>query len=941
MPETVLFEKTFKAISRDSAGPVNTLISVTISTNGTIVYWDHWEDGYENPSAASMQPTTEVWGDGNAANGCAPRKGVSCTNANDKLFAGQAIVIQNDVYTPRAATGAPRVYDGGDNVKATYPVAMTRGAYPDAPGSLLAGAVEVYDTSYGWGTDFFSPVGINADIATGAFGYVAMYCQAKEDNTIVEFNGGSTKTLKKGETILFENVRVADRVTSSKSIQVDVITGDPGSTYEMRWYALLPRNMYSKSYVGPVGNTKGGVGYVIFNPNPFSVTADYKWSVSGTTRSASLSIPARSNRMTQSIPSGTGVFIDSDDGDILAFSVIDIDETGQLFDWGFPVQPRDALTPQVLIGLGFGCTNNACDYRGVRSVVWVTSVADADLYIDYDNDGTVDEKRSIKALTSNLVYNSKTRDMSGAFIFATTPNSGPLGTPINLAAAWGQNPDFSFSGDDYALDLGTLVVPFPSIKVSKHIELTGDANGDGEYTAGDTVTYTIRIVNQSPREIAAGAFTILDPVLSQMSYITGSTRYSCGLGAVSSTVPDGTTGTKFPLDEVGLLSRCLLSSKGGEHAVSFQAKILDTAVNELKNAGILKSNVCGDLPFEVTVPLVVPPTESPTKSPTLAPSLPPISVGAKGCYATFTTGSMISCFPSKAGQHYNAGQVCTELLNGDNGDSVKITYDTTGSNYCLTEVQAYFGDTIPANKAGNPMIGNFPAKSTMNGSCIKTYTLQTPLVPGCAAGAEFMNRVYKFAAHSHVQFADGSGGQTAWTDGKDITTGGSWAMYSEAALNCKCVAPTKAPTRSPTKLPTGKPTGKPTKKPTSKPTGKPSKAPTGKPTKKPTGKPSKAPTGKPTKKPTGKPTKKPTGKPTKKPTGKPTGKPSKAPTGKPTKKPTGKPSKAPTQVPTLPPKITFAPPYEGNCPVPSNRKVLELSSSKRQVDHSNRRHRER
>ena len=42
MPETVFFDKTFKAISSASAGPVNTLISVTISANNTIVYWDHW-----------------------------------------------------------------------------------------------------------------------------------------------------------------------------------------------------------------------------------------------------------------------------------------------------------------------------------------------------------------------------------------------------------------------------------------------------------------------------------------------------------------------------------------------------------------------------------------------------------------------------------------------------------------------------------------------------------------------------------------------------------------------------------------------------------------------------------------------------------------------------------------------------------------------------------
>jgi hypothetical protein len=156
---------------------------------------------------------------------------------------------------------------------------------------------------------------------------------------------------------------------------------------------------------------------------------------------------------------------------------------------------------------------------------------------------------------------------------------------------------------------------------------------------------------------------------------------------------------------------------------------------------------------------------------------------------------MKACYAAMAGQYYPAGTVCAELVNGGSGDSVKITYDTSGTDYCLTEVQAYFGDTIPVNKAGNPSIGQFPAKATMIGSCIKTYSLSTPLSPDCKAGAEFMNRVFKFAAHSHVQFSNGSGGQTAWSVGKDIRAGGSWATYSEATIGCTCIAPTKSPTK--------------------------------------------------------------------------------------------------------------------------------------------------
>ena len=63
-------------------------------------------------------------------------------------------------------------------------------------------------------------------------------------------------------------------------------------------------------------------------------------------------------------------------------------------------------------------------------MVWITPVTDCDLYIDYNNDGTVDERRlAVKALTNNIISDPRDRDMSGAFIFATATGTGPTGTP--------------------------------------------------------------------------------------------------------------------------------------------------------------------------------------------------------------------------------------------------------------------------------------------------------------------------------------------------------------------------------------------------------------------------------------------------------------------------------------------------------------------------------
>ena len=60
------------ALYSGTSDSVRTIISITGAVDGTIVYYDHWEDGFELDLANPAQATTETWGDGNAANGAPP-----------------------------------------------------------------------------------------------------------------------------------------------------------------------------------------------------------------------------------------------------------------------------------------------------------------------------------------------------------------------------------------------------------------------------------------------------------------------------------------------------------------------------------------------------------------------------------------------------------------------------------------------------------------------------------------------------------------------------------------------------------------------------------------------------------------------------------------------------------------------------------------------------
>ena len=168
--------------------------------------------------------STEVWGDGNAANGCAPplRNTASCTDGADYLTAGTVIILEDDVPLPRDTSTL--LWDGGDRIQSSFPVAITRGVYSGGePGSLLGGAVEVLNTD-SWGSNFESPVGVGMvddienNVGPGqglnSFQLTEFHVMAAEDGTIVDLPGGPfTVTFDDGSEQIVTNTDPAVSTT--------------------------------------------------------------------------------------------------------------------------------------------------------------------------------------------------------------------------------------------------------------------------------------------------------------------------------------------------------------------------------------------------------------------------------------------------------------------------------------------------------------------------------------------------------------------------------------------------------------------------------------------------------------------------------------------------------------------------------------------------------
>jgi uncharacterized repeat protein (TIGR01451 family) len=231
-----------------------------------------------------------------------------------------------------------------------------------------------------------------------------------------------------------------------------------------------------------------------------------------------------------------------------------------------------------------GCTDNNCFGNQPRSVVWVTPTADADIYIDYDNSGANFGVFPRKKLTSSK-FIDQDHDMSGAFLFATVPGTGPTGPGVPIAVAWGQDPAVSRSVQSISLDLGTVILPFPSLRAAKSADKY-------EVGLGDTLTYTIKIMSAGYHSIKARDITVFDELDPMVSYVPNSASFifRSGKNLAEAPIADKTSGTAFPFDAEGFTIPVDIASRGASVDIMFSVTVDGSLPSkEILNSGYAES----------------------------------------------------------------------------------------------------------------------------------------------------------------------------------------------------------------------------------------------------------------------------------------------------------------------------------------------------------------
>jgi len=592
--------------------PIATYISIATVTDNTVIYYDHWEDGFEMEISNPTQTTTEIWGDGDVSNGAPPNF------PNDLIEAGDIIILDNpvDITTLQSVID----FDGGDKFASSAAVAVTRAAWATGPSTLLAGAVEVYDTN-NWGTNFEVPVGEDI-ITNGLFEYTSLLIMAAEDDTVVNIdadNNGTTETtvtLDEGESHHVDGgVHVGATVVASKPVQVDMLTGDICATFESRWFTLFPVDQWSGSYYNPVGTPSDNATTVfLYNPGPNSITIEQE-TVGGLQAPISLLSGATSSVI---MPDNSGAhFFTNDDAPFMAIAAVDSDDFGNTtHDWGFTLVPDPVLTRQALIGWGPGRDPTAPFPSGNEvftnvpengSPVWVMPVLSSgdsglvDICIDFNGDGGplidsggngYDLLISLDEFESSRVYDPD-GDQTGMLLYVCDNSEA------KIAVVWGQDPATA-SPSEPAIDVGTTIPPLSLLTAGKEVEVINNAGNTA--TSGDTLLYTIVIQNISG--VFIPNLMVSDTVPLHTEYVPDSTLFDNGITVTP--IPDSVGLTPFPLDEGGV-NLGIIPAKS-TFKVSFQVTIddpLSTDVDTIFNQAVVTA-IDQEFTPEVETPLEFP-----------------------------------------------------------------------------------------------------------------------------------------------------------------------------------------------------------------------------------------------------------------------------------------------------------------------------------------------
>jgi uncharacterized repeat protein (TIGR01451 family) len=599
-------------------------VSLTASSDDTIYFYDHYEDGYDT-DPLTPGPTSET--------------GV--------LNAGETRIFADNIDTTDLDNPDSLYYGGRDRITIVgEEAAVMRAAFPSpidsTVGSNLAGAWEIEEVAE-WGTTYIIPVGEDWRDRGGPLGhdfeFTGASFMALQDGTEIFYSGASicTDPFSAGETCFVPGagdgagrpgLNSDDEIIANGPVQAHLYSSIcnldfAGGPWSGNGFTLEPRNQWSSHYWSPVPDRtschNAKVDIFLYNPSPIKaidITID-----DGTTYS-SIPLPPGPSSVRAliggSLSESRGVEIYSQGEPF--WGIVNMDTLNTNYEWGFSLIPEEELSSQVVIGWAPGNSNQPPlgVYPPNGNLAWVTAITDSVIYADFDQDGETDEidcngdgdaadsgecNGCNETDSHNGVPLSRGQtlrvadphdtDMTSALIYADDLSK-------KIAVAWGEDPCVAGYGQPY-LDLGYTALPMAIPSISKFDNLAYDVDGSGEITLGDLLAYTVVIFNNGYGPMNnvfmtdTLPYTFTDFIVDSIVAVPPSTvtcEYDDGDGSFSYTpVPTGTRN----VDPVVQRLRCTWPRVDKQQAVTvtFQVEIepdIPSNILEISNQAIISSD---------------------------------------------------------------------------------------------------------------------------------------------------------------------------------------------------------------------------------------------------------------------------------------------------------------------------------------------------------------
>lgn len=505
------------------ASGIHAVIAVTTTADGTTVYYDHWEDGYDfdplNPALTADESYFPV-DTGDVLE-------FESSNIPQPRGTGDCAVL------PAAGFGC---YDGRDRIfVAGGPVSVTRASWPESIGTVFSLAWEIYPTKP-FLTNYTIPVGEDLDAGSGYndFANVYVIVQSTTDGNNVQIDDPGSPgvevnvTLNRGEVTELYHIDAETTVVANDPVQVQFMVGDfaSGDASEIRGYSAVPDSLWDNEYYSSVPSAaSGNTDLYFYNPNASTISIDFE-DLSG---SGSFTIPAGVT-IAYSDAAGAGRFVPQNSGvyvrsDSIFWGIGSGDTESVTYDWGFSLVPAYALEDHYFLGWAPGTSDATPIANG--SPVYISSAQDdTEIFIDYSpTDGTADTSFTLDRLETQLVFDPDNEN-SGMEIWSTGA----------FVVAWGEDPDTASAGSPY-LDLGYSTLPFfPDwMDLVLDIEKTADPTSL-PLAVGQTSTFTIEVATF---DFPVDDVDVFDTLPPGWDYVDDSTTI---------TLPGGGTITGNPAD---------------------------------------------------------------------------------------------------------------------------------------------------------------------------------------------------------------------------------------------------------------------------------------------------------------------------------------------------------------------------------------------------------